>query len=180
MAESPMPFDEAEDYVFGRLTPSTSHRFEKQLAQNKPLRRQVRELEEGALALALSTPQFNPPPEAWANIQAAITQKRQYQFLFPVFLLRCLWRGWPVAGGLTVGLLIHVALVHVNSPEPSAAAPGVVERPAVQTTTVARSENQRVPVHEDSNAGKIAAMANNGGGYSPVSGLGSCSVAGRE
>lgn len=86
MAENPMPYHEAEDYLFGRLTPAARRQFEAQLAQDAALCQFVRELEEGTLALAMSAPPLPAPPEAWANIHAAIaTSPRKNFFAFGGF-----------------------------------------------------------------------------------------------
>jgi hypothetical protein len=115
MAENPMPFAAAEDYLLGRLSPAAQREFGARLAQEPALRRQVRELEEGLVALALTAPQLRPPAGAWSRIQDAFAHKPQICLLAPVFLLRWLLRGWPVAGGLAVGLLVHLAFVHSYS-----------------------------------------------------------------
>jgi hypothetical protein len=152
MAEPPMPIDELEDYLFGRLAPTAGRRFEARLAQDTVLRQHIREFEEGALALAMATPQLRPPTEAWTNIQAGIARERQSDFLWPVLRLNWLFRGWSLAGGLAVAVLIYLTAVHVTAPARPAAAAGTAGKQTDKTATIAPPDETQFAGRENSNA----------------------------
>jgi hypothetical protein len=147
-----MPIDELEDYLFGRLTPAAGRRFEARLTQDTGLRRHIREFEEGALALAMATPQLRPPTEAWTNIQAGIARERQADFLWPVLPLHWLFRGWSLAGGLAVAVLIYFTAVHVSAPARHAATAGTAGKQTDKTATVAPPDETQFAGRENSNA----------------------------
>lgn len=159
MAENPMSVDELEDYLFGRLTPAAGRRFEARLAQDAALRRHIREFEAGALALAMATPQLRPPTEAWAKIQAGIARERQYGFLWPFLPLHWLFRGWSLAGGMAVAVLIYFTAVHVSAPARPAAAAGTVGKQTDKTATVAPPDETQFAGRENSNALNSTATA---------------------
>ena len=161
MADSPMPMDELEDYLFGRLTPAACHRFEARLTQDAALQRHVRELEEGALALAMAAPQLRPPREAWTKIQAGIACERQHGFPLPVFQVHRLLRGWSLAGGLAVAVFIYIAAVHVGTLGQHVARAGTSGKQTNKSETIAFSEGTQFAGHENSNAIKSVATANN-------------------
>jgi hypothetical protein len=147
-----MPIDELEDYLFGRLTPAAGRRFEARLTQNTALRQHIRELEEGALALAMAAPQLRPPSEAWTNIQAGVAREHQSGFLWPVLPFHWLLRGWPLAGGLVVAVFIYLAAVHVNTPGQHVTAAGAPGKQTDKTATVAPTEGTQFAGRENSNA----------------------------
>jgi hypothetical protein len=163
MAESRIPLDEAADYLLGRLTPAAGRRFEARLTQDAELRRHLRELEEGVLALALSAPPLRPPREAWSNIQSAVAGERQSGSMFMFLPLRWLFSGWPVAGGLAVALCIHIALVHQGVPGQKSGAPSTAGRPANaadQAATVALPARMDAAGRANANAAKPGAPVN--------------------
>jgi len=150
MTEPPLP-NELEDYLFGRLAPAAGRRFEARLAQDASLRRHLREFEEGALALALAAPQLRPPSEAWPNIQAGIARERPAGVLWPVWPLHWLLRGWPLAGGLVVDVLIYVAAVHVSAPGQPVPAAGTAGKPSDKTAPAASPDETQSAGRENSN-----------------------------
>lgn len=178
MTDNPMLLDDMEDYVLGQLTPAACRRFEARLKQDATLRRHIRELEEGALALAMSAPQFRPPPEVWTRIQATVAQKQHYGFLWPGLQLQWLRRGWLVAGGLAVAFFIHLAAVHVSAPVRNPVTPGKTGNQMDGTAVVALPEGTQFAGLGNSNVvnsvaatkGVPASASASGqtGNYSPV------------
>jgi hypothetical protein len=108
MAEPIEPFDEAEAYLLGRLTPAGRQRFETRLAEEAALCHHVRELEEGLLVVAMSAPQFRPPPEAWSNIHSAVDCERG-----KIPVVSVAWLKWLLGTGVVACclLLIHLAQI---------------------------------------------------------------------
>lgn len=107
MAEAHSPFDEANDYLLGWLTPAARRNFETRLATDVELRRRVRDLQEGVLALALAAPPRAVPCDAWSNIEAAVVRPAQINFIFPFLRLNWLTSGLALAVCLAVGFFVH-------------------------------------------------------------------------
>jgi hypothetical protein len=159
VTENPIPIEEAEDYLLGRLKPAARRRFDTRLAQDAALRQQLRELEEGALALALSAPQLRPPREAWTNIQAAVTRTQPCGVLAPFLSLQWLSHGWQVAGGLAVAVCLHLAAVHLRGSEQTPDQPLRTSQPAEKIAMLAQLKKTRSAAIETQDATPSAAMA---------------------
>lgn len=151
MTRTPIPIEEAEEYLLGRLEGAARRRFETRLAQDPALRQLVRELEEGALALALSAPQLRPPREAWTNIQAALTRKSQFEFLGPLLSLHWLSKSWHVAGGVAVAVCLHLAAVHISGLGQKPDQPHWTGQPAETIALVAQPEQTPPTARRNSN-----------------------------
>src|ERR1700704_5991512 len=103
MPDLPLPEDEAALYVVGELTPAERAGFEARLAQSAELRALVRELEEGAVVLAMAAPRRQPPPLVWQGIEKAVAQESGQKLILPAF-----WRnGWFAAAACLVGWLFY-------------------------------------------------------------------------
>jgi anti-sigma-K factor RskA len=137
MAEAPIPLDAAEDYLLGGLNAAARRRFEAQLARDPLLRGHLRAQQAGLLALALTTPQFRAPRDAWANIHNAIARDLPRQSAKP---LRWLWIGWATAGGLAVLLFLLWFL------RPADTAPAVVRPLDSHSPTLASGGASPAPV----------------------------------
>jgi hypothetical protein len=167
MVESRLPFDEADDYLFGRLAPAARRRFEERLARDAALGRHVRELEEGALALVLSAPQLPAPREAWTRIEAALAPECEKKSLFPLFRIDWLWSGWGVAAALAA-LIVGLTGFHVFGPGKNHRAPALAETPADKTAPFPpHSESKFVSNGTSNDAGAVPAAENNPTGSPP-------------
>jgi hypothetical protein len=171
VTENPIPIEEAEDYLLGRLKRAARSRFEARLGQDAALRRQLRELEEGALALAMSAPQLRPPREAWTNIQAAVTRKQQCGVLGPFLSLHWLANGWQVAGGLAVAVCLHLAAVHLSGAGQKPGQPGRAGQATEKIAMVAPSEKTRQAAMEKQDTAPSVAVARERTTRSPASSM---------
>lgn len=115
MAEPISPPEEISEYLLGQLPPAARRRFEARLEQDAELRQRVRELEEGMLALALTAPRCEAPPQAWTHIEAAINRQARRSFWPAILRLRWLANGWAMAGCLAVVFLVHAFWFHPPS-----------------------------------------------------------------
>lgn len=107
MAEPVSPTDEVNDYLLGRLTPAARRKFEARLEQDAELRREVRALEEGVLALAMSAPRREPPRTAWLLVEAAVARSARWNGGLPFWKMKWLANGWAMAGCLAAAFFIH-------------------------------------------------------------------------
>src|SRR6266498_2780283 len=92
MSELHLIEDEATLYVLGRLTEAERAEFEAQLAQSAQLRALVRELEEGAVAVAMASPRRRAPQQVWGRIEKAVTQETRLQVISISFWFRWMQR----------------------------------------------------------------------------------------
>jgi hypothetical protein len=157
MAEPISPFDEANDYLLGRLTPDARRNFEARLATDAELRRLVRDLEEGVLALALSAPQVPVPKDAWTNIAAAIAPVLPRENIFSFARLNWLTGGlavavflaavfgiqslWLKSAGPEKNFIAQNSGPVESSPTNSSPAPENIPQLAVENLSVSNSES---------------------------------------
>jgi len=106
------PEDEAVLYVLNELTPSGRRDFEARLAQSAELRALVRDLEEGAVAVSLSSPQRRPSPKAWSRIEKAISHENRKKTDLVSLWVRCWRNGWAAAAACLVGWLLYAILTN--------------------------------------------------------------------
>lgn len=99
--------DEATLYVLGRLTEAGRGEFEAHLAQSAELRALVRELEEGAVAVAMASPRRRAPQQVWQRIEKAVTEKTKPRVMDPSFWFGWLRNGWAAAAACLVGWLLY-------------------------------------------------------------------------
>src|SRR5215212_10775878 len=97
MPDLQLPDDEAALYVLGGLSGEDRREFEARLAQSEELRALVRELEEGAVALALAAPRKPAPQQIWTQIEKAVAQETKSTVKFPAFWFGWLRHGWAAA-----------------------------------------------------------------------------------
>src|ERR1700728_1797075 len=104
MPEPYLPEDEAALYVLGALNADQCREFKTRLAESAELRGLVRELEEGAVAVALASPVKRPPQKIWTAIEKAVGKEARPASVQPVF--RSAWwrNGWAAAACLAACL----------------------------------------------------------------------------
>jgi hypothetical protein len=120
MPDLHLPEDEAALYVVGELTAAERARFEARLAQSADLRALVRELEEGAVVLAMATPRRQPPSFVWQGIEKAVAEERG-KVIVPAFWSAWWRNGWSAAAACLVGWLIYA--LWASRPAPSDISP---------------------------------------------------------
>src|SRR5436190_9097233 len=98
------PFeDDATLYLLGRLGPAERRTFESEMDKSPELRALVRELEEGAVALAMAVPQHAPPSRAWRRISEQVNAEAKRNAEGRSFWL-VFWRsGWAAAAACLAG-----------------------------------------------------------------------------
>jgi hypothetical protein len=146
MADFESIADKATGYVFGELPPDERAEFEAMLGQSPELRAHVRELEEGALAIAAAVPNGAPPKSAWREINRTIAhdqnRKRGRNIAVAIFK-----NGWAAAAACIVGWLIF-ALSTDRSPSSSTKNISGASRPPSETgasttnTSIINSRNE--------------------------------------
>src|SRR5258706_3999283 len=107
MPDFPLPEDEAALYVTGELPPAERAGFEARLAQSAELRALVRELEEGAVVLAMAAPRRQPPPLVWQGIEKAVAEESGQKLMPPAFGSQWWRNGWFAAAACLVGWLLY-------------------------------------------------------------------------
>ncbi len=99
--------DQAALYVMGGLTPDERREFKVRLAESAELRALVRELEDGAVALALASPRRLPPQKIWRQIERAVAGENRRPILIPLFSGSWWRNGWAAAAACLVGWLLY-------------------------------------------------------------------------
>ena len=99
--------DAATLYVLGRLTEAERGEFEAHLAESAELRALVRELEEGAVAVALASPRRRAPQLVWEQIEKRVTEDTKPRVLALSPWFGWLKSGWAVAAALLAGWLLY-------------------------------------------------------------------------
>jgi anti-sigma-K factor RskA len=132
--EPQLPHEQAEHYLFGRLTPAERQAFEARLEQSAELRALVRELEAGLVALALSAPARVAPADAWQNIQTAVARQQRWQQ--PLVWARWLTNGWAVATCLIVAFSLHLFWVRRIAPVATIAGNEPMVQPVPEPNTL--------------------------------------------
>src|SRR5688572_13316894 len=107
MSELHLIEDEATLYVLGRMTEAERGEFESRLAESAELRALVRELEEGAVAVAMASPRRRVPQQVWEGIEKAVTEKTRPHLLDVSLWFGWLRNGWAVAAACLVGWLLY-------------------------------------------------------------------------
>src|SRR5919108_5530595 len=106
MPDPHLPEEEALLYVLGELTAAGRRDFEARLAQSAELRALVRELEEGAEALSMASPQRRCPREVWTRIENTMTRKQRWKVVMSAFWAGWWRNGWAAAAACLVGWLL--------------------------------------------------------------------------
>jgi hypothetical protein len=128
MADIESIADKACEYVFGELPPEQREEFEAMLDQSPELRAHVRELEEGAVAIAAACPNALPPKSAWREINRTITHEQKRKRIQNI--VAAIFRnGWAAAAACIIGWLIF-ALAPERSPSSSTSKNSVASRPS--------------------------------------------------
>ena len=146
MGNQPNMDDQAVLYVLGQLPAAERAEFEARLADSAELRALVRELEEGGVAVSMSTPQRRPPPEVWQQIERTVTKESRSSSFFTV-LVRGLRSGWAVAAICLVGWLVYAFGVnHAKPPAASELASQPPPSPQIESITSVTQTTQVVSV----------------------------------
>lgn len=95
----------APRYVSGQMRGAARRRFEKLMAMDAGLRREVREWEDHIYPLAQALPPVTPPKRVWRQISARVSQRESNRWGWNGVYL---WRF--VSGALAVALMAGVAL----------------------------------------------------------------------
>lgn len=145
--------EEATRYVLGELNPQEQRRFEAQLQQSEALRAQVRQLEEGALALALACGRRQPPQETWVVIEQALNRRSRTETLGALFRWR-FWRtGWTVATVCLLGWGLSVWYLHRpargSSPSTPTMAAAAAPRVNLSTNAVQHQPAEPTPAADE-------------------------------
>ncbi|HEX4263449.1 MAG TPA: hypothetical protein VH597_03845 [Verrucomicrobiae bacterium] len=137
MPDLHLPEDEAALYVFGGLSAEERREFETRLAQSDELRSLVRELEEGAVALAQASPRRQPPQQIWKRIEKAVAKESKATVTFPVFWVGWLRNGWAAAALCLIGWLLYAFLANRHPTE-------IITSKILQPQTVSANSNPPV------------------------------------
>ena len=118
MAE-PIPNDEkAELYILGELSPRERTAFEASAVESIELTSTVRELEEGAIALAMTSQTKAAPQFVWTKIEDAIAEETKASKIISLFF-GAIRNGWAAAAVLLIGWMIHALYMNrVSHTEP--------------------------------------------------------------
>lgn len=122
MPDLHLPEDEAALYVLGGLSGEERREFEALLAQSEELCALVRELENGAVALAQAAPHRRPPKQVWQRIEKAVAQETKSTVKYPAFWFGWLRNGWAAAAMCLLGWLLYAFLVNRHASEIAATA----------------------------------------------------------
>jgi len=144
--------DEAARYVLGELSAEECREFGAQLERSAELRAVVRELEEGAVALAAASPSRHPPSGAWQQIEKAVAREQRGGSKIWGWWVGWVRSGWAAATVCAVGWVLYALWVKPPSPANNST---VVSSPAA-TSQVARVS----PPKERGDAELIHAVSN--------------------
>ena len=114
--------DEAARYVLGEMTAAEQREFAARLERSAELRAVVRELEEGAVALATASPQREPPSMLWPQIEKAVARERRSTVGILGWWVGWVRSGWAAATVCAVGWVLYALLV--KPPGPAINSPG--------------------------------------------------------
>jgi hypothetical protein len=142
--------DKATDYVLDELPPAERDEFETLLEQSPELRAHVRDLEEGALALATAAPAALPPKNAWTEIQRVIARDQSRQRARNI-VTAIFKNGWAAAAACLVGWLIY-ALSSDRSPS------GPSKHDSIASTSTAENSGSAVHVRPGVRSNLIAVV----------------------
>ena len=101
------PEDEAVLYVLGELSAAGRREFEGRLAHSAELRALVRDLEEGAVALSMGSPQRRCPREVWERIEKTVAREERWKVVIRAFCAGWWRNGWAAAAACLVGWLLY-------------------------------------------------------------------------
>jgi anti-sigma factor RsiW len=105
-------------YVLGELPAEQAREFEAHMEKAPELMERVREIEEGAVALAMACPPKRPSNEVWKNIERTIGHDTKIVFHWEWFRNK----GWAAAAACLIGWLVYALVKH-----PDAASAGIAE-----------------------------------------------------
>ncbi|HTL16335.1 MAG TPA: hypothetical protein VL793_03815 [Patescibacteria group bacterium] len=136
--------DEAARYLLGELGNVERADFEERLAGSPELRALVRELEEGAVALSMTSPRQLPPPGTWQRIEKGTASTRVVRL--PASWIGWWRSGWAAAAACLIGWILYGFWVNrsASSNAGSATAHRAPAQPAVAEST-AREERTGQP-----------------------------------
>ena len=135
--------DEAALYVLGQLGAAERCAFEARLEQSAELRALVRELEAGTVALALATPQHQPPQRVWQRVEDTVAQEMKPKIVASVFWSAWLRNGWAAATACLLGWLLYALWVNRAGLLPGTVPLNVSQSPAI--TPSANSVRSETP-----------------------------------
>lgn len=129
--------DEAARYLLGELSNVQRAEFEARLASSPELRALIRELEEGAVALSMTSPRQLPPPETWQRIEKGIASGMRVVRL-PASWIGWCRSGWAAAAACLIGWILYAFWVNRSASSNAGSAtahhapaqPTVAESPA--------------------------------------------------
>lgn len=116
--------DEAVRYVLGELSAEERREFEAQLEHSVELRVMLRELEEGAVALAAASPPRRPPSAAWEGIEKAVEREQRGGSKIWGWWVGWVRSGWAAATVCAVGWVLYALWVKPPSPANNTSASG--------------------------------------------------------
>jgi anti-sigma-K factor RskA len=109
----------AEEYVLGVLDAEQRRSFEQRLAQEPALRTEVAYWERRLGGLAAEVRPVEPPPQAWSNIEAALSESAPAPAASGLWNSLAFWR-WTAIGSAAVAAASIVALILIPpAPNPS-------------------------------------------------------------
>lgn len=143
----PYEADEVMDYLLGQITPAARQQFEMRLESDAALREYVRELEQGVVALGMTAPARDVPPEIWPRIEPAVARQVRRETWFP--FLRPGWQvsGWAAAGVAGLVLIAQWFWFHAGNVKPPQA--------RVANTEVVRFSQTKPAQTEESGAAEL-------------------------
>ncbi len=104
--------EEAALYIAGALNLDRRAEFEKRLAESAELRALVRELEEGAVALAMAAPRLRAPSSVWQRIEAVVAREGKPKAAITESWLGWWRSGWAAATACVLASLLYALWVH--------------------------------------------------------------------
>src|SRR5437899_3378246 len=137
--------DEAALYVLGELTDAERADFETRLAQSAELRALVAELQEGTVALAMSSPRRRPAPEVWERIERSVASEMRRKLLIPA-VWHGWWRnGWAAAAACMLGWILYAWWInHARSAHDAATSAASKEDSAQGSVAVESARNDAI------------------------------------
>src|SRR2546423_15510843 len=104
--------EDAALYVAGALAAARRAEFEVRLAESPELRALVRELQEGAVALAMAAPRHRAPPLVWQRIENAVAKEAKPKASIAESWLSWWRTGWAAATACLLALLLYALWVN--------------------------------------------------------------------
>src|SRR5687767_5906238 len=145
--------EKASLYVMGELSEADRRDFESQMLHSPELQQLVRDLEEGAVAVALACPPRRPPPFLGRAIEQAIEEDRRK--IIPIFTAQTLRNaGWAAAAACLAvwfffGIYRNKSLLDAASN--NGAAKAGTEGESSRSTAAALSQSQMQQAAEQKN-----------------------------